>query len=87
LYGTFSGSQAAVGTINDNLSLFFSRCILVRFTVGYVSLLSISVPLILSLGFVTTREKDGKRRSEMKREKERVREKRSLSIKIDAREA
>ena len=28
LYGTFSGSQTAVGTINDNLSLF--RCVLVH---------------------------------------------------------
>jgi len=36
LYGTFSGSQAAVGTINDNpsLSLSLARCVLVGFNVG-----------------------------------------------------
>jgi len=72
LYGTFSGSQTAVGTINDNLSLF--RCVLVRFTVGMVSSLSISISLTLSIDLVTMRKKDAERHSKTKRERERERE-------------
>lgn len=87
LYGTFSGSQAAVGTINDNLSLALRPRRVQRIGTDRPPFPSLFLPfsLFLFLPAASYIRERGRRRTMQRNEDGKYQ--RSLSIKIDAREA